>query len=210
MVLQLCAAGELRCSEKTLRPSAATLSTVVSQLARGDFYLDDPIASFAWPLLVQAGGLAKIEDGRLQLTAKGRTALRRPPAEVIRAVVATLADPRGDRRVQPDRQIKGQRARNVLTSASTRRQTVARAWPAAHPESGSAWIPCSRPCDGKRLSPTDRPQRDGAVEALPRRLPLWVLGYDGLQAIRLTILGRYALGLTDTYQARTRDEETRS
>ena len=36
------------------------------------------------------------------------------------------------------------------------------------------------------------------------------MGYDGLQAIRLTILGRYALGLTDTYQARTRDEETRS
>ncbi|HET9116801.1 MAG TPA: hypothetical protein VFN75_01765, partial [Pseudonocardiaceae bacterium] len=83
-VLELCAAGELRCSEKTHRPSATTVYTVGSHLAHGDFYRDEPIASFAWPLLVQAGGLAKIEGGRLKLTVKGRTALRKPAAEVIR------------------------------------------------------------------------------------------------------------------------------
>lgn len=60
-VLQLCAAGEVRCSDKTSRPTAATIRTVVSHLAHGDFYLLDPIASFAWPLLVQAGGLAKVD-----------------------------------------------------------------------------------------------------------------------------------------------------
>ena len=32
--------------------------------------------------------------------------------------------------------------------------------------------------------------------------------YDGLQAIRLTALGRYALGLTDTYQRPTGDNNT--
>src|SRR4030081_786358 len=70
-VLELTAAGELRCSEKTSRPSAATVRTVDSHLGHGDFYLDDPIASFAWPLLIQAGGLAKIEGGRLRMSSKG-------------------------------------------------------------------------------------------------------------------------------------------
>ncbi len=82
-VLELCAAGELRCSEKTSRPSAATVRTVEEHLTHRDFYRDDPIASFSWPLLIQAGGLATIEGGRLRLTPKGRTALRKPPAEVI-------------------------------------------------------------------------------------------------------------------------------
>jgi hypothetical protein len=49
-VLQLCAAGKLRCSEKTRRPSAATVGTVVSHLAARDFYRLEPIAGFAWPL----------------------------------------------------------------------------------------------------------------------------------------------------------------
>lgn len=57
-VLELCAAGEMRCSEKTGRPSAATIRTVRSRLVNGDFYTEEPIASFAWPLLLQAGGLA--------------------------------------------------------------------------------------------------------------------------------------------------------
>jgi hypothetical protein len=101
-VLQLCAAGALRCSEKTSRPSAAPVRALGSQLAHGDSYLLDPIASFAWPLTIQAGGLATIEGGRLKLTPKGRTVPRRPPTEFIRAVAA-LAHPRGDRRVQPTR-----------------------------------------------------------------------------------------------------------
>ena len=46
-VLQLCAAGSLRCSDKTRRPTAATIRTLVSHLAYGDFYISDAIASFA-------------------------------------------------------------------------------------------------------------------------------------------------------------------
>jgi hypothetical protein len=80
-VLQLCAAGRLRCSEKTQRPSAATVKVVGETLIDGDFYNDDPIISFAWPLLLQAGGLAELAGGRLQLTARGRTALTKPPAD---------------------------------------------------------------------------------------------------------------------------------
>jgi hypothetical protein len=57
-VLQLCASGKLRCSEKTRRPSAATVSTVAEALSAGDFFPHDAIAAFAWPLLIHAGGLA--------------------------------------------------------------------------------------------------------------------------------------------------------
>ena len=53
-VLELCAAGEVRCSDKTSRPSAATIRTIAAHLAHGDFYPDESIAAFAWPLLVQA------------------------------------------------------------------------------------------------------------------------------------------------------------
>jgi hypothetical protein len=50
-VLQLCAAGKLRCGEKTRRPSAATVEAVGRVLPAGDFYQGEPMAAFAWPLL---------------------------------------------------------------------------------------------------------------------------------------------------------------
>jgi hypothetical protein len=264
-VLELCAAGELRCSEKTSRPSAATVRTVEEHLAHRDFYRDDPIASFSWPLLIQAGGLATIEGGRLRLTPKGRTALRKPPAEVIHqlwqrwlthAVIDEFSRIEG---------IKGQRARNVLTSAKTRRQTVATALTHCPPDE---WIGVDALFTTMRrgnMSPTiARGERalwklylldaqygslgyDGfhAWEILEGRYTLAVLfeyagtlglldldyvhpsgaredfrenwggddldtlsRYDGLQAIRLTALGRYALGLNDTYQPPASKTET--
>src|SRR6266511_5093755 len=73
-VLQLCAAGKLRCSAKTGLPGAATVAAVSQALVGGDFYPAEPISAFAWPLLVQAGGLAELAGGRLQLTARGRAA----------------------------------------------------------------------------------------------------------------------------------------
>lgn len=85
-VLQLCAAGKLRCSEKTRRPSAATVRAVGEVLVHGDFYPDEPMASFAWPLLLQAGALARLDGTRLTLTLKGRKALGQPDHEVIRGL----------------------------------------------------------------------------------------------------------------------------
>lgn len=61
-VLQ-CAAGRLRCSEKTHRPSAASVGVVAAGLVDGDFSDQEPIAAFAWPLLLQAGGLAELAGG---------------------------------------------------------------------------------------------------------------------------------------------------
>ncbi|WP_432981266.1 helicase-associated domain-containing protein [Dactylosporangium sp. CA-233914] len=126
-VLQLCGAGKLRCSEKTQRPAAATVAAVAEVLAGGDFYAAEPIAAFAWPLLVQAGGLAELAGGRLQLTAKGRTALGRPAAETVRGLWRSWVSKAIIDELSRVEHIKGQRTANTLTSAKTRRQTVAMA-----------------------------------------------------------------------------------
>ncbi|MFT4167046.1 MAG: hypothetical protein QM650_17550 [Microlunatus sp.] len=127
IVLELSAAGKLRCSAKTGRPSAATMAELSGHLVQGDFYEDESIASFAWPLIVQAGGLAKLESGRLQLTAKGRAALNRPPAEVIRELWQRWLRHALLDEFQRIDEIKGQRSANVLTAARPRRELVARA-----------------------------------------------------------------------------------
>ncbi|WP_319461393.1 hypothetical protein [Micromonospora sp. RTP1Z1] len=126
-VLHLVAPGRLRCGETTRRPAAATVAAVAEVLDGGDFYPGEPIAAFAWPLLVQAGGLAELAGGRLQLTDRGRTALAKPVAATIRQlwrswVTTTVLDEFN--RID---QVKGQRAANVLTSVKTRRKAVATA-----------------------------------------------------------------------------------
>ena len=126
-VLHLCGAGKLRCSEKTQRPAAATVAAVAEVLAGGDFYATEPIAAFAWPLLIQAGGLAELAGSRLQLTAKGRAALGQPPAETIRALWRSWVGKALIDELSRVEHIKGQRTANTLTSAKTRRQTVATA-----------------------------------------------------------------------------------
>ena len=124
-VLELCAAGELRCSDKTSRPTAATIRTIDAHLVHGDFYAEERIATVAWPLLVQAGGLAKLDGTRLQLSAKGRVALGKPAAEAIRQLWQRWLTHAVIDEFSRIEQIKGQRGRNVLTAAKPRRQTVA-------------------------------------------------------------------------------------
>jgi hypothetical protein len=62
-VLELAADGQMRCSA-TRRPSPATVKLVEDVLVAGDFYdSGEPIAAFAWPLLLQIGGLAVLARG---------------------------------------------------------------------------------------------------------------------------------------------------
>ena len=118
-VLALAEAGKLRVSAATRKPPAATVKLLAATLPGGDFYADEAIACFAWPLLIQAGGLA---DGpRMQLTPRGAAALRKDPAMTLkllweRWLKAGIIDEFS--RVEP---IKGQRASNVLSALKPRR-----------------------------------------------------------------------------------------
>jgi hypothetical protein len=97
-VLRLIDAGKIAVSDKTRRPSSSAMDAVAAVLEGGDYYphvpfknkWDDenagPIRAFAWPLLVQAGGVAQLSGTRLQLTKAGRNALSASPSETIRAL----------------------------------------------------------------------------------------------------------------------------
>jgi len=262
IVLELCVAGDVKCSHKTGRPSAATIRTIDTHLADGDFYAGEPIASFAWPLLIQAGGLARLEGTRLQPTPKGRAALGKPPAEVIRHLWQRWLTHAVIDEFSRIENIKGQRSRNVLTAAKTRRQIIDEALATCPP---GEWIDVDTLFSTMRrsnrspiIARNDRalwklylvdPQYgslgyDGFHnwELLEGRYTLAVLfeytgtlglvdldyvhpagaredfqnnwgaddldalsRYDGLQSIRLTALGAWVLGLTDTYQPANSD-----
>ncbi len=126
-VLRLCEAGGLRVSEPSRRPTAAAMRAVAAVLEGGDFYEAEPIAAFAWPLLLQAGGLAVATGGRLGLTARGRAALAAPPCDTVRHLWDSwlIRGPIDEfSRIEA---IKGQRARGgrSLTAVPPRREAVA-------------------------------------------------------------------------------------
>ncbi|ONH34528.1 helicase-associated domain-containing protein [Protofrankia sp. BMG5.30] len=194
-VLRLCAAGRLRCSEKTQRPAAATVATVAGVLTGGDFYREEPIAAFAWPLLLQAGGLAEVVGGRLQLTARGRGALARPAAETIRHLWRRWAGHAVIDEMSRIEAIKGQRSARALTAAGPRRRAVTAALAICPP---GEWIAVDELFT--------RMRRDGSSFTVAR--DTWKLyledpqygslGYDGFHDWPL-LEGRYTLCLLFEY-----------
>jgi hypothetical protein len=63
-VLELAADGQLRCSAATRCPWVSTVKVVEDVLVAGDYYdAGEPIAAFAWPLLILTGGLAILARG---------------------------------------------------------------------------------------------------------------------------------------------------
>ena len=126
-VLRLCEEGRLRCSEKSRRPGAATVALVTGVLQDGDFYPGHAIAAFAWPLLVQAGRLAELAGGRMQLTQRGRAVLARAPSDALTLLWSRWLASAPIDELSRIEHIKGQRRSNTLTAASRRRQAVGRA-----------------------------------------------------------------------------------
>ncbi|MCC5873197.1 MAG: hypothetical protein JJU22_12425 [Gammaproteobacteria bacterium] len=134
-VLQLIGAGKIKVGPKTGHPNGASVDLLTASLANQDFYPPDrdalpedrigPIKAFAWPLLMQAGKLASINAGRLQLTRNGTKALGQPPHDTIntlwqRWVSTTLLDEFS--RVDA---IKGQRAKGRnMTAIAERREII--------------------------------------------------------------------------------------
>jgi hypothetical protein len=126
----------IQVSEKTALPSAAGLQALTGKLVGGDFYpwvekkhkWDQeigPIRAFAWPMLLQAGGLATRTGNRLTLTPAGIKALGAPPADVLRGLwrkwlKTTLLDEFS--RVDT---IKGQGGKGrVMTAVAGRREAI--------------------------------------------------------------------------------------
>lgn len=257
-VLQLAAAGRLRCSEKTQRPCAATVRAVAEVLEGGDFYQDEPVRAFAWPLLLQAGGLTEVSGGRMELTVRGRRALTGPAHETVRQLWRRWLGHGVLDEFSRIEAVRGQRALNVLSAAGPRRKAVGMALAECCPP--GQWLTVDELFTAMRAAGHDPcPVRSGRAlwklyiedaqygslgydghhdwSVLQGRYTLCVLleyaatlglidvrythpdgaredfrhmwgadclerlsRYDGLLALRLTPLGAYATGRTDTYR----------
>ncbi len=89
MVLQLAGDKKIRVGAKTGRATAASLTLIGGQLSHGDWYDDEeigPMQAFAWPLLLQGGGLAKMAGTNLELTPGGVKARKNDLAAGIKTI----------------------------------------------------------------------------------------------------------------------------
>jgi len=138
-ILRLIDSGKVSVSDKTRRASAATVETITGILEGGDYYPrlpvtnkwhDEnagPIRAFAWPLLVQAGGLAQLSGSKLQLTKAGRKALSEPAAGTIHTLWSKWVDSTLLDELSRVECIKGQtgKGKHGLTAVSSRRDAIA-------------------------------------------------------------------------------------
>jgi len=135
-VLRLIDSGKVRVTDKKLVPTETTRQTMTSVLAGGDFYVPDDaskekydpffdiaIKAFAWPVLVQAGGLAEKSGETLKLTAAGKRALTAPTPEVVRKLWNGWLKTRQFDEFARVEAIKGQ-GRARMSRAANRRQVV--------------------------------------------------------------------------------------
>jgi hypothetical protein len=135
-VLRLADAGKLKVSEKTRRPTEATVQAIAPLLVGGDFYeaedvleySHDPgsdltIRAFAWPCLLQAAGLVSVSGGKLGLSPAGRKALTRPAHQVIRTAWDKWLKTNLFDEFERVDAIKGKKAAR-LTAAASRRAAV--------------------------------------------------------------------------------------
>lgn len=137
-VLDLVAGGQVRYTTAGRRPTAATVRLVEDSLVGGDFYdvPGEPLAAYAWPLIVQVSGLARLAGPRLELTARGADALARPGYDILgRVWERWLKNVSFDEMTRIDA-IQGQRRSGTLTPAASRRSAVAAALRAMEP---GAW-----------------------------------------------------------------------
>ena len=141
-VLELAADGQLRCAAGTRRPLAATVRLVEDALVAGDYYggpEDDPgrggepIAAFAWPMLLQAGGLARLDGSRLELTPRGQQVLDRPSYPCVGALWDRWRGSASQDEFSRVEAIRGQRKTGTLTPAASRRAAVAAGLAALEP-----------------------------------------------------------------------------
>ena len=150
-ILRLIDSGKVSVSDKTRRPSAVTITAITNVLEGGDYYPvlpvkskwhdenTGPIRAFAWPLLVQAGGLAQLSGSKLQLSKAGRKALSEPAAKTLHKLWSKWIDTTLLDELSRIECIKGQtgKGKRGLTALSSRRDAIADTLAACPPGS---WI----------------------------------------------------------------------
>jgi hypothetical protein len=146
-VLELAADEQLRCVAATRRPFAATVRLVEDALVAGDYYDAargeaglhhgaEPIAAFAWPMLLQAGGLARLAGSSLELTPRGQAVLAWPSYQALGALWDRWLKCVSQDELSRIEAIRGQRKTATLTVAASRRAAVAAGLTALEP---GAW-----------------------------------------------------------------------
>jgi hypothetical protein len=138
-VLRLIETGKVRVTDKKLVPTEAARQALAGVLSGGDFYGPDDasqskwdpafdlgIRTFAWPVLVQAGGLAEKSGDSLKLTPAGKKALTAPPPDVLRRLWATWLKTRAFDEFARVEAVKGQ-GRARMSAAAGRRAVLVEA-----------------------------------------------------------------------------------
>ena len=202
-VLRLAESGRLSVSDKTRRPSAATTRAVAEALRGGEPYPEDsgigPITSFAWPMLIQAAGLAELRGSRLALSSAGSKSLAAPAANVLRKIWERWLATRLLDELSRVEVIKGQtgKGKRGLTAVAGRREVIADAL-AACPV--GRWVAIDdlfryMRAVGHRFEVTRDPWRLYIVDP-----QYGSLGYDGYGGWNI-LQARYALCLLFEYAA---------
>jgi hypothetical protein len=140
-VLELAADGQVRCGSATRRPLAATVRLVEDVLVAGDYYdrrgEGEPIAAFAWPMLLQAGGLARLSGPVLEPTPRGEAVLTRPSYRALGALWERWLRSVSQDEFSRIEAVRGQRRTGTLTAPGRRRAAVADALAALVP---GVWV----------------------------------------------------------------------
>jgi hypothetical protein len=131
-VLELAADGQVRCSAATRRPLAATVRLVEDILVTGDYYDrtdrrggGEPIAAFAWPMLLQAGGLGRLSGSWLELTPRGEAVLAQPSYQALGALWERWLRSVSQDEFSRIEAIRGQGRTSTLTAPARRRAALA-------------------------------------------------------------------------------------
>jgi hypothetical protein len=137
-LLHLVDGGLISVSDKTGLATAASVRKIEATLMGGDFYNDEdeeglnkwdpgplhPIRSYAWPLLLQTGGLAKRNGKKLDLTRKGRMALNAPFADTLKEVYGRWRDKGMLDEFRRINVVKGQAGKGRRMAAKAARRAV--------------------------------------------------------------------------------------
>lgn len=136
VLLRLLEQTRVQVSDKTAVASAASQRLISAQIAGGDFYpwvekqdkwdqQVGPIKAFAWPLLLQVGGLATCVSGRLKPTPAGIKALSAAPAQTLRSLWRKWLKTAAFDEFSRVDAIKGQQsAGRVMTALAPRREAI--------------------------------------------------------------------------------------